>query len=425
MITGDLPGVWSGDHLIDDINIEVHAADVISSGALAFARHVDAFRGNGLPYYGLVYYEKPNNEHDLADLVKVMEHEFGHSLGLITLKTGTLAQLYEGVGTSDPRFLGANAVAQYSLITGKSETSVPLQAWLIDADLHFNRKEGVDGAHWREQEEDLSATPIVNELLSPKDSSPQTLSRLTIGALKDFGYTVNFDAADPVRGSVWIDGQDKSVSIGEGDYSVLVRVNFSRGVGNLPMTIDYETVDGSATASQDYVPIRGTLTYKPGVDATYQDILVYLRDDRSHEPGETFFVKLKNPTNAVLLDSVVQAAITILDDDPPPLPKLSIENATVTEGTGGTVNLVFTVRISAASSVPVTASFYTSDGTATAGSDYIYKYGTLKINAGDTTTTISVTILGDANHENKEIFNVDLYSAINADLTGVGASWSS
>src|SRR5262249_35704229 len=74
-------------------------------------------------------------------------------------------------------------------------------------------------------------------------------------------------------------------------------------------------------------------------------------------------------------------------------PSLSINDVSITEGNAGTKILNFTVTLSAASSLTVTANFATADGTATAGSDYVAIPSTLlTFNPGDLTKTIPVTI---------------------------------
>src|SRR5205085_8922826 len=81
-----------------------------------------------------------------------------------------------------------------------------------------------------------------------------------------------------------------------------------------------------------------------------------------------------------------------------PLPKtlLTINNVTVTASDAGAVTAVFTVSLSAASTLPVTVSYRTADGTATvAGNDYVAASGTLTFVSGATTQTITVVINRD------------------------------
>lgn len=104
-------------------------------------------------------------------------------------------------------------------------------------------------------------------------------------------------------------------------------------------------------------------------------------------------------------------------------PTLSInDGASVTEGNSGTSNAVFTVSLSAAASLTVTVDYATSGGTATS-SNYIPNSGTLIFAPGETTKTITVSVIGDLLNEPDEIFNVNLSSPTNAvisDGQGIG-----
>src|SRR5262249_9285223 len=122
---------------------------------------------------------------------------------------------------------------------------------------------------------------------------------------------------------------------------------------------------------------------------------------------------LSNPSNAILADN--QGIGTINNDDP--LPDLSINDVAVTEGNSGTTNAVFTVSLSAASGRTVTVNFATTNGTATAGSDYAATNGTLTFAPGTMTRPITVRVNGDALNESDETFFVNLSTAVNASLS--------
>src|SRR5262249_4464561 len=82
------------------------------------------------------------------------------------------------------------------------------------------------------------------------------------------------------------------------------------------------------------------------------------------------------------------------------LPSLSLGDVTVAEGNAGTTNAVFTVTLSAPSTVPVTVSYATADGTAKASdSDYVATSGTLTFAPGETCKTITVQVKGDKKKE--------------------------
>lgn len=188
------------------------------------------------------------------------------------------------------------------------------------------------------------------------------------------------------------------------------------GIQRQTVSVHYATADGSATAADnDYQTQSGTLTFAPG--ETSKTITVLVNGDRLGEAVETFFVNLTEPSNTVITDA--QGVGTIWDDEP----RIGIGDVTRTEGNTGTTLFAFTVSLSAASDAPVTVSFATADGFATAGSDYEATSGTLTIPAGQTSGTISVLVYGDRLAEPEEAFAVKLSNPVNAGIAdgqGVG-----
>ncbi len=201
----------------------------------------------------------------------------------------------------------------------------------------------------------------------------------------------------------------KNLTVKEGTGKA-VKANFTvslSAASSLPVTVDYTTADDTATATTDYTSVSGTLSFAPGQKS--KTITVLVAGDALHELNETFLINLTGSTNATL--AVSQAVGTIADNDA--TPKLSINNPTITEGNNGTVDLVFTVTLSAASGLPVTVNYATTDGTANA-TDYTSVNGSLTFNVGETTKTITVSILGDAIAELKKTFSLNLSGALNA-----------
>ena len=77
------------------------------------------------------------------------------------------------------------------------------------------------------------------------------------------------------------------------------------------VAVDFTTQDDTATAGSDFAATSGTLTFPPGT--TTQTITVMVNGDTDVEPDESFFVKLTNPTNAVIFRE--QGVGTIINDD--------------------------------------------------------------------------------------------------------------
>lgn len=75
-----------------------------------------------------------------------------------------------------------------------------------------------------------------------------------------------------------------------------------------------ETIDGSATAGEDYIPVKQTLVFKP--DQTYIEYVVEIIDDNVYEPDETFFIKMAlEPEQEAILGKKSINMITIINDD--------------------------------------------------------------------------------------------------------------
>lgn len=202
------------------------------------------------------------------------------------------------------------------------------------------------------------------------------------------------------------------VSVTEGDVgqkTLSFTVTLSAASAKAVM-VTATTADGTATAGSDYTANTQMLMFAAGETSKSFDVVV--NSDTRNEPDETFTVTLSNPSNATLGDA--SGTGTLRNDDA--IPALAVADATVTEGNSGSSNASFTVTLSAASGQTVTVAFATSNGTATAGSDYTATNGTLSFAAGETSKTIPVAVLGDTVNEPNETFTLTLSAATNATI---------
>ncbi len=210
---------------------------------------------------------------------------------------------------------------------------------------------------------------------------------------------------------------DASVTEGNsGITNAVFTVTLSTASGR-EVQAGYVISDGTATASQDYVQTADTVNFAAGT--LTQVISVTILGDAHNELDETFTVTLDSPINALIGDG--EGVGTILNDDP--LPLVSVDAVTVTEGHSGSTEAVFTVALSEASGRAVQVDYTTTDDTTTAGVDYLSTSGTLTFTAGVTTRPITVTVLGDTADESDEQFLVNLSGAVNATIAsaqGVG-----
>jgi hypothetical protein len=187
-----------------------------------------------------------------------------------------------------------------------------------------------------------------------------------------------------------------------------------------PVTVNYATANGTATAGSDYTSTSGTLTIPAGqISGT---VTVNVTGDRALEGNETFFVNLSVPTGATLADA--QGVGTISNDD---YPSLRINDVSKAEGNSGNTPFTFTVSLDAINSAPVTVNYATAKGTATGASDFVWASGTLTIPAGQISGTVTVNVRGDTADEPDEIFYVNLSApngAMLADAQGLGTIYN-
>jgi|GEM_PF-1155064 len=183
------------------------------------------------------------------------------------------------------------------------------------------------------------------------------------------------------------------------------------------ITVNYNTANGTATAGNDYSSISSTtLTFSPGELTKTIDVAIL--DDTVFESNENYSVNLSSPNNVIISDGT--AIGTIVDNDT--APNISIDDVTINPESGTTAT--FTVTLSQICEQTITVNYNTTNGTATAGSDYSsISSTTLTFNPGELTKTIDVAILDDAVYEGNETFNITLSVPVNVtilDGTGIG-----
>lgn len=183
------------------------------------------------------------------------------------------------------------------------------------------------------------------------------------------------------------------------------------------VTVDYETIAGTAIADTDFNATSGSVTFEAG--ETTKIVSIYTYDTLTPaEPDETFFLRLSDPVGATFGpgDKAPQTTQWILDEDPGAEKRaLTVTGVTADEASQGKAGkATFTIAISRALDTDLTLTYATKDGTAKAGSDYVAATGSVTIHAGATEAQVTVDLLGDTAAELAETFTLSV-SGIPAD----------
>ncbi|MBC3941251.1 Calx-beta domain-containing protein [Sphingomonas albertensis] len=229
------------------------------------------------------------------------------------------------------------------------------------------------------------------------DVSPATLTNTVLN--DDSAFAIAAGSASEATGSIPL------IVTRTGDLSQAATLSYAVSLGSSDTALANDFAGGTLPAGQ--------VTF--AANAATATILVPVDNDAVSEPDETFTVTLSG-AGAGQTITTATATGTILNDD---LPGLSIANASIIEGDAGTSVLVFTVTASApAPTGGISFQAATSDGTASAGSDYVALAGNFTIAAGATSTTVSVVINGDTVFERNETLLVTLTNPTNAIIAG-------
>ena len=218
--------------------------------------------------------------------------------------------------------------------------------------------------------------------------------------------------------------------VGEGSGTVELRVSVLSGDLTEPLTLNYETSDGSAVAGDDYALTTGTLTLSSGISSfTFTVKILEDLDNVDVELAGVFSVALSVvdmlPAGVSLTSSV--AIVEIIDNDETLVPavELGFDPVTYRVGEGsGTVEL----RVSVLSGVlmeTITLSYETSDGSAVAGDDYALTTGTLTLSSGISSFTFTIKILEDLDNVDVELAGVFSVALSVVDMLPVGVSLTS
>jgi len=210
-------------------------------------------------------------------------------------------------------------------------------------------------------------------------------------------YTAQFAAQPAVTMAI----ANSSVFEGDsGTTNAVFTVTLSAASG-APVSVSWATANGSAKAGTDYTGATGSVNFPAG--ATSRTVTVAVHGDTALEINEVFYVDLSAPSGAALADA--RAVGTIRNDDGPGTLNFSAASYQRTENGGSA-----TVMVSRSGGLAggMSVRYSTSNGTASAGSDYTATTGTLSFGAGVTSLSFQVPVTNDTQDEANETVNLTL-----------------
>lgn len=279
-----------------------------------------------------------------------------------------------------------------------------------------------------------AATADMIITLTTDDATEAVLATTTVKIIK--GSTTGTFTINAADDSI-VDGT-QSVVITASDSSNL---NYADGTATLKVTDD----DVAKTLTIDIVPssisenggvAKGVVTRTGSTDG---DLIVTITSSDTTEATVTKNVTIKDGTTSaeftingaddstydgdqsVKITATATAytsatnTITVTDDEEDTPLTLSIADVTAYENAGSKA-FTFVVTLSKVYSYAVTVQYATSNGTATAGSDYKAVSGKVTIAAGQTTAKIVIPVYGDSATEANETFYVTLSNPTYASL---------
>lgn len=329
-------------------------------------------------------------------------------------------------GDSD---VGANNLQNFPVLTSVTSTgnnttiqgslnSTPNKTFQID----FYSNAAVDPSGNGEGALFFATTPVTTDAngeatINITLASPLPAGRvLTATATDEDGNTSEFSTGDIASASGNLQFSVSSIQVIE-DLGLLTLTVLRKGGSAGTLTTEYATIDGTATAGQDYTATSGTLTFNAGEAS--KTIHIPILDDALTESDEKFTVVLRT-SNLEALGTPNTLIVTLLDHGTVPVISRSGPSI-VQEGNAGTTETLFTFTLSAASGKLVTADYATANVTAfgspscsNPGTDYETVSGTITFQPGNTSVNVPVRICGDKNAEANESFRVDLSNLVNA-----------
>jgi len=279
-----------------------------------------------------------------------------NAINVTSVTSGTIRLASAGSFSANEDSGSANIIVER---VGGSTGAVSVQVDTADgtATLADNDYAAVTGqiVSWADGEFGQKSVPLTinaDTTVEPDETVTVALSNVT-GTTLD---TPSSGALTIVNDDTRLEFSVAAVSIAENAGPATITVNRVGSI-NGPVSVDYISTDGTATAGSDYTALSGTLSWADQEIAA-KSFTVTLTDDTLLESNETVTLTLSNTTGGATIGGTNPATLTILDDDTPDTLQFDASSYVVNENSGtATLNVVRTGNLLDVVSI----SFFTAD----------------------------------------------------------------
>lgn len=237
------------------------------------------------------------------------------------------------------------------------------------------------------------AIPILDDAIYDPNENFRVIltspSNAILGARDNNTVTILDDETQPM-----VSFATSTSSAGESVSSHTVPVILS-ATASTPVVVNYAVTGGSATSGGvDYTLANGSLTISVG--QTTGNIVIPVINDTIYEGNETIELTLSSPSGATL--GAASHTRTIVDDDSLPELQFSSISSSLSEAIA---TRTVTVSLTNASAFSASANIGYA-GSATSGSDYTPGVSSMTFAPGETSKTLTITVVNDAIYEPNE-----------------------
>jgi hypothetical protein len=176
-----------------------------------------------------------------------------------------------------------------------------------------------------------------------------------------------------------------------------------------PVTVNVNTIDGTAHAGADYTAIDQDVTIPAGSSSA--SFNVSMLGNPSQNSRIFFNVIMTDPANAGYGD---MRGVPVFVDPAPNLFMFDWSHTQNVKSNAGGVTVTIS-KNQFSSSLPCSVSYSTRDGTAIAGESYAAQSGTINFLSGDASKPITITLLNNQ-YPTARTFYIDLSSPVNCTI---------